>query len=160
MLAGQRLQLGQEQLLSIPLFLISIPVINGVGGNIGTVLGARLASGLHVGYIQPEIGDKNLRENLLTSIIIGFVTYFVLAIVLYYLALLGSLQMGIELTTFLTVIMCTGIILVCIILLISVITAFFSFKRGIDPDDMISPIVTTFGDTVGIMLLFLFIGAL
>ena len=160
MLAGQRLQLGQEELLAIPLFLISIPVINGVGGNIGSVLGARLASGLHVGYIQPNVGDKNLRENLLITLIIGFVTYFILAIVLYYIGLLGSSEMGINFTTFVSVIMGTGVLLVCIIILICVLTAILSFKRGMDPDDMISPVVTTFGDIFGIVILFLFIGAL
>jgi len=57
--AGQILQGKQEMLVLFPVFLISIPVINGVGGNIGSVLGARLASGLHVGS-HPLIPAENL----------------------------------------------------------------------------------------------------
>ena len=49
--AGQILQSNQQKLLFFPILLISIPVINGVGGNIGSILGARLASGLHLGTI-------------------------------------------------------------------------------------------------------------
>ena len=69
--AGQILQGKQEILILFPVFLISIPVINGVGGNIGSILGARLASGLHVGYISLDIKDKKMHENLFTSIGIG-----------------------------------------------------------------------------------------
>jgi mgtE-like transporter len=42
---------------------------------------------------------------------------------------------------------------------ISIVTAFISFKQGLDPDDMVAPVVTTFGDTLGIILLFIMIGA-
>ena len=41
---------------------------------------------------------------------------------------------------------------------VSIITAFLSFKRGMDPDDFVSPVVTTIGDTMGIVFLFLLIG--
>ena len=114
-LAGQMLQgdLKAENsiLIRLPIFLISIPVINSVGGNIGSVLGARLASGLHVGYVTISIKDKKMHENL-----------------------------------------------VCIISLVSVLTAFWSFKKGLDPDDTVAPVVTTVGDTLGILFLFILIG--
>ena len=72
--AGQILQGNQEKLLLIPLILISIPVINGVGGNIGSILGARLASGLHMGYIELNIRDKNMHQNFLSSLFLGFIS--------------------------------------------------------------------------------------
>ena len=68
--AGTILQVGQNFLLTFPIFLISIPVINSVGGNIGSILGARLASGLHVGNINLDIKDKKMHENLITSILL------------------------------------------------------------------------------------------
>jgi mgtE-like transporter len=42
--------------------------------------------------------------------------------------------------------------------LVSVLTAFLSFKRGLDPDDTVAPIVTTFGDVMGIVFLFIILG--
>ena len=57
--AGQLLQSGQNMLLLFPVFFISVPVINSVGGNIGSILGARIASGLHVGSISIDISDKH-----------------------------------------------------------------------------------------------------
>ena len=157
--AGTILQGGQNILLKIPIFLISIPVINSVGGNIGSILGARLASGLHVGYITLDIKDKKMHENFITSIFLGLITYGILAIIIYYVALFSDISMDIGLIEFISVILGAGVLLVCVISLVSVFTAFWSFKKGLDPDDIVAPVVTTMGDTLGIMLLFLFIGA-
>jgi len=158
--AGQLLQLGQGELIAVPLFLISIPFINGVSGNIGSILGARLASGLHVGYITVDIKDKNIQKNFVTSIFMGIITYFIVAILIYYIASFSGLQIGIGLIEYMSVILATGILLVCLISIASVLTAFLSFKRGLDPDDMVAPVVTTAGDTFGILFLFLFIGVI
>lgn len=156
--AGQILQGRQDMLILFPVFLISIPVINSVGGNIGSVLGARLASGLHVGYITISLKDKEMHENLFYSLLIGFITYIILAIVIYYMALLGGLRMGIGLIEFVAILVSTGFLLICVVVLMSVLTAFLSFKRGLDPDDVVAPVVTTVSDTLGIIFLFLLIG--
>jgi len=157
--AGQILQGKQEILILFPVFLISIPVINGVGGNIGSILGARLASGLHVGYISLDIKDKKMHGNLFTSIIMGVLTYTILAILIYYTASFSGIRMDdINLIKFISIVLATGFLLICIISIVSVLTAFWSFKRGLDPDDMVAPVVTTVGDTLGIVFLFLLIG--
>lgn len=156
--AGQILQGRQDMLILFPIFLISIPVINSVGGNIGSVLGARLASGLHVGYIDISLKDKEMHENLFYSLLIGFITYIILAIVIYYMASLGGLRMGIGLIEFVVILVSTGFLLICVVVLMSVLTAFLSFKRGLDPDDVVAPVVTTVSDTLGIIFLFLLIG--
>ena len=143
-----------------PIFLISIPVINGVGGNVGIVLGARLASGIHVGYISLSIKDREMHENLITSLLIGFITYMLLAILIYYTALFGGviIEDDIGLIEFVFVVLGAGILLICIVSLVSIFTAFLSFKRGLDPDDMVAPVVTTVGDFLGIVFLFIILG--
>ena len=156
--AGQILQGRQDSLLLFPVFLISFPVINSVGGNIGSVLGARLASGLHVGYISLSLKDKEMHDNLFISLLIGFITYFILAIVIYFVALFGNLTEDIALIEFIAIFVLTGVLLISTVALVSVLTAFLSFKRGLDPDDMVAPIVTTIGDIVGIVFLFFILG--
>lgn len=158
-MAGQILQSKQESLLLvIPIFLISIPVINSVAGNIGSVLGARLASGLHVGYISLSLKDKKMHDNLLISLFIGLFTYSFLAILIYSIASFASLTKGITLIEFIAIFVLTGVLLVCTVSLVSVLTAFLSFKRGLDPDDMVAPVVTTLGDVMGIIFLFIILG--
>jgi len=156
--AGSLLQGGQNILIEIPIFLISIPVINSVGGNIGSILGARLASGLHVGEINLDIKDKKMHENLQTSLLLGLITYGVLAIIIYYVALFSGISMGIGLIEFILILLLVGLLLICIVSFASILTAFLSFKRGLDPDDFVAPVVTTIGDTTGIFLLFFIIG--
>lgn len=156
--AGQILQGKQEALLLFPIFLISIPVINSISGNIGSVLGARLASGLHVGYISLSLKDKEMHDNLLFSILIGVITYTILAIIIYFVALFGNLVEDIALIEFVAILLFTGFLLICVVAFVSVFTAFISFKRGLDPDDMVAPIVTTVGDVMGIIFLFAILG--
>lgn len=157
--AGQILQWNQETIVTMfPIFLVSIPVINGVGGNIGSVLGARLASGLHVGYISLSLKDKKMHDNLITSISVGFVSYLFLAILIYFIASFGGLQKGIYLMKFVAVVLGAGVLLVFVVSLVSVFTAFLSFKKGLDPDDIVAPVVTTMGDVLGVVFLFVFIG--
>ena len=155
--AGSILQSKQNILVLFPIFLISIPVINSVGGNIGSVLGARLASGLHVGYIEAKINDKKMHENLLTAILLGLFTYIILAIIIYYAGLFANINKGIDLIEFVGIFVSTGFLLICIIVLSSILAAFISFKKGFDPDDMVAPVVTTVGDVLGIIFLFIII---
>ena len=155
--AGSILQGNQNLLIVFPIFLISIPVINSVGGNIGSVLGARLASGLHVGYVSTNLKDKKMQENLLTAIIIGLITYMILAIIIYYGAVFANLTSNMNIFTFITVFVATGFLLICAVSISSVLAAFISFKRGLDPDDMVAPVVTTVGDVFGIIFLIVII---
>jgi len=156
---GQILQVGQDVLLQqLPIFLISIPVINGVGGNIGSILGAHLASGLHVGSIKLDYKDKSMNEKFLTSLVMGVSTYFFLSIGIYLMGVLGIVEMNIGFISFVFIIIATGTVLVGLVSVISVLTAFISFRKGIDPDDIVAPVVTTLGDSFGIIFLFVFIG--
>jgi mgtE-like transporter len=153
--AGQILQGKQEFLIVVPIFLISIPVINSVAGNVGSVLGARLASGLHVGYITHSLKDEEMQNNLIISIGIGFLTYFLLAIVIYFIASFSRIiTEDLVLTKFVGILILTGFLLIFVVSIVSVLTAFISFKRGLDPDDMVAPVVTTVADVLGIIFLF------
>jgi mgtE-like transporter len=74
------------------------------------------------------------------------------------MAILGGSEVSFDLIEFIAIIVLTGLLLVWVVSLISVLTAFYSFKRGLDPDDMVAPIVTTSGDVMGIVFLFVVIG--
>jgi mgtE-like transporter len=73
-------------------------------------------------------------------------------------ALFGSITEDLALLEFVSIIVITGFLLICVVAVISVLTAFISFKRGLDPDDMVAPVVTTVGDVMGIVFLFIVLG--
>lgn len=159
--AGHILFLNQDTLILFPLFLISFPVINDVGGNIGCVLGARLASGLHVGSVSISFKDQKMRDNLITSIFLGVLSFVVLGVVIYYFVYyFMNIDINITIFSYISVVIISGFLLVFLLCFVSVITAFFSFKRGMDPDDVVAPVVTTVGDLMGIVLLLFFVSLL
>jgi len=158
-LVGQLLFLKEEVLLAhLPLFLIAIPVINGVGGNIGSILGARIASGLHVGSVELSVKDSIMHETVVTAMFMGIITYAFLSIGIYLIGLFSGLAMNVSMVSFITTFLTTGVLLIGLLSVASVFTAFISFKKGIDPDDVVAPVVTTIGDSFGILILFVFIG--
>ena len=155
-LIGQVLNTNQS-LISIPLILALVPVINGVGGNIGTILGSRLTSGLHTGMVTPDLKDANLRKDIQNSLIIASVTYLVLALIIGFLTPLFGIENIPSVLDLTMIILGAGILLVSILVIISIISAFYSFKKGIDPDNIVTPLVTTSGDILGIGCLLLLV---
>jgi len=154
---GQLLNSKQEVLISVPVILMLIPVINGVGGNIGTILSSRLTSALHTGLISPNLNDKNLQRDIKNSLIIAGVTYFVLALIIWVLAPRLGISNVPTLLELMIITLGAGVILVLSLVTISITSAFFSFKRGLDPDNIVTPLVTTGGDILGIVCLLLMV---
>ena len=99
-----------------------------------------------------------MHQNLIVSLLIGFITYFILAIVIYLVASFSNIIEDIALIKFVSILLITGFLLILVVSLVSVLTAFISFKRGYDPDDMVAPVVTTVGDAMGIIFLFVVMG--
>ncbi|MFQ6013568.1 MAG: magnesium transporter, partial [Thermoplasmata archaeon] len=54
----------------------------------------------------------------------------------------------------------TGLMLAGVLILVTVAVALLSFAHGLDPDNFITPVVTTLGDLLGIAFLVLVLGAL
>lgn len=161
--AGQVLYQSEDKLLAVPILLVMIPVINGVGGNLGSILGARLSSGLHVGSVELKFKAPELRKNILTTVLLGIVSYTSITIFILVVAPLLGISMETNGVNILLkaglVMMGTGLLLIAIVIGISVFVARFSFENGFDPDNMVIPVVTTLSDLLGIVCLMIMIGA-
>ena len=157
-LIGQVLNTNQG-LMTIPIILALIPVINGVGGNIGSILGARLASGLHTGIISMDFKGSEIRKNVAGTFLLGLITFSILGVLIYLILPLVGLDVSvISFGRLMLIVMCSGILLITGLIGLSLVTAIYSFKKGIDPDNSVTPIVTTSGDALGILCLFLMVG--
>ena len=116
--------------------LISIRVISGL-------LSGRLSTGLHLGTIYPRFSEntKSFHKLIHAVIVLTLVASLMVSLVSF---LFGYLFWGITFSDFsaiLTVMISTS----AIGLLFSIITikvAFISFKRGLDPDIIVYPIVS------------------
>jgi mgtE-like transporter len=143
-----------------PIFLILLPPFLAIGGNVGSVFGSRVSSALHLGLIGPGVGESGaLRANLVAMGTSGLVSYSFLGIVVYFVfTISGNGDLGPA--KFLAITLLSGSCLTLFTLGVSTWTCFTSFRRGLDPDDVVVPIVTTFTDLMGIVLLLFFIALL
>lgn len=152
-ISGFVLNGNQQMLQMIPGMIIILPAFLNMGGSMSGVLSSRLSSGLHLGYISPHIRKtKFLTRNLEASYITGFVTFLVLGLMAGALNI--ALGQSINLYMFTFGILIAGLLTVFILSILSVIFSYYSWSKGIDPDDIVIPILTTVGDFIGIFLLF------
>jgi len=145
---GQVLNSQLERFVVFPILLMFIPVINGVCGNIGSILGARVSSGLHVGYITPDFRGKELRENVIGVLILALLTFLFLGCLVYVISTSFKLVF---------IMMGAGLLLTFGMICLCIPTAMISFSKGIDPDNVVIPILTTGADVLGILCLLLMI---
>ncbi|MEE9236901.1 MAG: magnesium transporter [Thermoplasmata archaeon] len=153
LVAGHVLNQAAGTLLAIPFLLILVPVVNGIGGNIGTVLGARLTSGLYTGTIAINLRDRELLRNTRDAVLLYLITFSVLAMFIYGIAYgIGVVPpFGAEVLLF--IMLSSGMMLAGVLILVTISVALLSFSKGLDPDNLVTPLVTTAGDFLGIVFL-------
>lgn len=146
---GQILNTREDSLLSMPAILILIPSLIKIGGDTGSMLGARLSSAFHMG-----LGDRIHRNPVVhNSVIAASIVGFVSSIFVSMLVFLASKLMGFGMPFFTLL----GISLIAVIIELSIVysatvgIAFASHRFGIDPDDTVIPFIASLGDLVGVI---------
>lgn len=153
MATGQFLHAESQALYRLPVLLVLIPVVNGVGGNVGSVLGARLASALHMGFVKPSFVGKELYRNVGSALAVAAITYFILSLAIVLLDAGDIVRTGVSPVDVLIILLGSGMILTTLLTILTVITAVLSFRYGWDPDNTVIPVVTTVGDLLGVVSL-------
>ena len=141
----------EETLLIYPVLLFLVPILNGVGGNLGAVLGARVSSAIHTGKIEPTFTDEELRENIVLMIGMGFFVFLVFGIGMSIANIF--IDFGINTMQIFTVIIGAGFITIISITLITAAVSLWSHHKGLDPDNIVIPVETTLCDFIGIITL-------
>jgi len=131
--------------------LISIRIINGL-------LSGRLSTALHLGTIHPRFSEntKTFRKLMHAIIVLTLVTSLTVSLISLFL---GYLLLGITVAEF-PAIVSVLVSTLAIGLLFSLVTikvAFVSFKRGLDPDIVVYPIIST---AAIIFITFCYVGVL
>lgn len=151
--AGYLLAYQTQRISLVPGLFILLPGFLGMRGNISGSLSARLSSKLHLGKITPSLKDnKILKENILASFILGIGVSFILGVLafLFNLTIFNQFFPKIILISLLA-----SVLSQLIIIPATTLTCFFLFKKGYDPDNVMSPIVSTLGDFISVFSLIL-----
>lgn len=151
--AGYLLAYQTQKISLVPGLFILLPGFLAERGNISGSLSARLSSKLHLGKITPSLKDnKILKENILASFILGIGVSFILGVLafLFNLAIFNQFLPKIILISLLA-----SVLSQLIMIPTTALTCFFLFKKGFDPDNVMSPIVSTLGDFISVFSLIL-----
>ncbi|UCD03229.1 MAG: magnesium transporter [Candidatus Aenigmatarchaeota archaeon] len=136
----------------VPGILIIVPGMLGLRGNISSALGARLSSGLHLGYISTRKFSKGLKANIEISILMSLFISFVLSVLAWQTCIyLGGTCMG--LTNFVLITVLTGLMSGVLMSFTTSGIAILSYRRGLDPDNTTLPAAASIGDIITIICL-------
>ena len=137
----------------IPGLIVVIPAIIALRGNISTALGSRLGSAYHLGIINAEnMWNKELKQNVLGSIALSFITSVIIGILAYVSSIL--LNVYPDPLKLITIVLLAGAISALILTQLTIVIIYIVFKRGYDPDNITGPALATFGDIVTMLCIF------
>ena len=156
LLAGVVLGGMRAELRAVPGLLVLVPALLATRGNVYGSLGARLATALHQGFLEPRVfgGDRRLVAAVAAALANGvFASAFAAVAAFIVLSALGRVVASVW--TLLGVSVLAGLLSGVVLTAVVVSVVFAGYRRGRNPDTLVGPIVTTTGDVFGVLFLLL-----
>ena len=153
LLTGTILGVSTSQLELLPALIVLIPPAIGMRGSVFASLGSRLGTYLHTGQLSPDFtGSRLLRQNTGCS----FILTILMSIYLGTLATVVAGILGLEATLLdmVLIALLAGLLSASCMLVFTLFIAFYSYRRGLDPDNVTTPFITLAGDIVTLPFLF------
>jgi len=144
------------QLRIVEGLLVLVPALLATRGNVYGAFGARLATGLHQGVVEPHVtaGDERLRAAAAAAMSNGLIASVFAALVAFLtLVVLG--RPVADVWTLVGVAFVAGLLSGVALTVAVVAVVFVGFRRGHNPDTLVGPLVTTTGDVFGLAFLVL-----
>lgn len=144
----------REGFRQYPGLLLLLPAFLATRGNVYGAFGARVSSGLHQGLIEPTLEwDRRLANAVLASFING-IGISVLVGVLSWVILQALGRNSARLVELVGITFLAGLLTSFVLVFGLLGLVFGSYEYGLDPDNLIGPIVTMLGDVFGVVFLY------
>jgi mgtE-like transporter len=156
LLAGVVLGGMRAELRALPGLLVLVPALLATRGNVYGSLGARLATALHQGLVEPRVrgADRRLYAAVVAALANGLLASAFAAVAAFAaLTALGSPVA--PLWSLVGVALLAGLFSGGVLVAVVVTVVFAGYRRGRNPDTLVGPLVTTTGDVFGILFLLL-----
>lgn len=153
--AGTLFGYMKDLFIEYPGLIIILPAVIGMRGNIVTTMGSRLGSSIHLGVIDPRnvMSNPETHENIYATLVLSTVMAIITAVVAFSTSVSAGVEtIGLPALVIVTLLssLIAGFILVAITIGIMVL----SFSRGLNPDNVTAPILTTVGDIISIITIY------
>jgi len=153
--AGIYLGSVSELIVLLPGIMIMVPPSINMRGSISGVLASRLSSSMHLGEFDMDFsGEGVLGSNLRASFVVTVIIAFALGLIAWGVALAFGID-GLNVIDFVVISVISGILSGVIVMAITLLVAYISYRHGLDLDMIASPTVTTSGDIVALPMLIL-----
>jgi len=148
LISGAFLAVYLDALSRAPWSLLLFPGILSIRGSIGGILSSRLGTALHLGTVEPNL-LKNTKEYYLSLAAIVTITLFSCLILSVVSTFFGVLLLGMRISDLIDILGVTIVTMGLSIVLITPLTigvSISAFKKGLDPDVMVYPVISTLAD--------------
>jgi mgtE-like transporter len=154
LLAGVVLGGMRAELRAVPGLLVLVPALLATRGNVYGSLGARIATALHQGLIEPRVraGDRRLRAAAAAALANGLLAS-VFAATVAFLILVGLDARVAPLVQLVAIALVAGLLSGGVLIAVVITVVFAGYRRGRNPDTLVGPLVTTTGDVFGMLFL-------
>ncbi|AEA47450.1 MgtE integral membrane region [Archaeoglobus veneficus SNP6] len=138
-----------DKFIAIAGLLTVVPAFLEDGGAMGGILAARFSTMLHLGLLEPSIKpQKDVLLNFGAMHVIALVIFSLVGVIGYAVNVMLSLP-TIPLIEMVLVTLLAGQLLMLMIDAMSYYFSIISFKKGLDPDNVGIPLITSFMDVLG-----------
>lgn len=151
--SGLVLDAFESTLLAYPSLLVLVPVTIGTAGTLGAVLASRLSTAFHLGTLSFSVGDPDLVGNAAATGAIA-VTVFPPVGIAAWAVTAATVGATLSWATVAGVAAIAGLVLAGAAIAVTVVTTFLAHRFGLDPDDVVVPVVTNTCDVLGVLVLF------
>jgi mgtE-like transporter len=160
LLAGVVLGGMRAEFRAVPGLLVLVPALLATRGNVYGSLGARVATGLHQGLVDPRIrgAESRLYRAVVAAVLNGLLaSVFAAVAAVAALTALGGASAPLPVLVAIAVL--AGVLSGVVLSVTVVAVVFAGYRRGYNPDPLVGPIVTTAGDVFGVAFLFVAVRA-
>lgn len=146
-IAGLTLQTSIEILALYPVFLMLIPGLMDMRGDVYGALGYRLTTALHIGEAEPRILTRYNLYNVLTGYSVTVIATLAITILSYAISVSLRVETP-DLITLSFISVSSSTLVFLILTPVTTISIIYLFKTGRDPTDFVASIVTGVGDAL------------
>jgi mgtE-like transporter len=149
--AGTLFGHSTDALDMLPGLIVLVPALIGLRGNINTTLGSRLGSAAHMGLItSKDFWNDEMKENVKASLVLSVV----MSLVAGLLAYATTVAWGKSSLKIIAIGVIAGSLAGLILAFITIAIILYAFRRGLDPDNVTGPSLSTFGDLITLGCIF------
>ncbi len=142
---------------SLPGLIVLVPPLMSIRGAIGGAFSARLSTALHLGTIKPVLRNNTstFKKSFIATILLTAILPIWIGALSYVVTILFDVGGGTHLSLlgFILIAELSGLLSGFLQAIITILLSTLTYRRGLDPDVTVAPIIYTTGDVIGVLSL-------